>query len=151
MAQKVRYYRGLPQIAARLNVSAGAVRHLQRDFALPIYRDFTDTIGPGWAWTIDEPSIRAWSLWRARVDRAYDSLRSAIGDPALSGTSAAHAKQHYLKTMQRYRQLLLEQHTGDHSGNGRVCEPQVSSTLTSDIDLDLTLFNHVEPDGETSD
>ena len=126
-AQKPKYYRGLPEIASRLNVRIGTIPQLQQDFALPMYRDLSDAHGPTWTWTIDEPSIVAWQRWRARCDRAYDSLRAAIRQPGIHGTASAHAKRHYVETMKRYRRLLLE---------------QTSAPLTKDdVDLALTMFH----------
>jgi hypothetical protein len=103
-----RYYKGLAAIAKRLSVSTNAVLRLQRDFALPIYREMTGSAGPQWRWVISEALIREWELWRARCDRAYVALLEAWQvDP--TSKADPYGRRHYLATMQRYREILRQQ------------------------------------------
>lgn len=154
IVKKPVYYRGIRAIAERLDISPVAALRLQQDFALPLYREMLHRhAAVTWRWVIDEPAIVAWQLWRSRCDRAYDALLNALGDQhqAKRYGLSAHARTHYMATMTRYRQLLLEQ-ASPHNGTGkkRFQQTQEPPALTSEVDLDLSMF-HVKPDGETSD
>ncbi len=136
---KTVYYRGLREIGDRLGVGANTVPRLHRDFALPIYLDFNEKPGATWTWVVSEPALANWELWKSRTDRAYVAILDAIGDTSSHRAGApGHAKQHYLRTITKYRQLLVEK--AEKKSNGRSHRSQGSASLTKDdVDVDLDL------------
>jgi hypothetical protein len=102
------YYRGLVAIAKRLEITPNAVLRLQRDFALPLYRELRSANVAHWQWVISESAIVQWELWRARLARAYVQLVEAFG---LTPRTKAdpYGRRHYLAVMAKFRELQAAQ------------------------------------------
>jgi hypothetical protein len=102
------YYKGLVAIAKRLEITPNAVLRLQRDFALPLYRELRSANVAHWQWVISESAILQWEQWRARLDRAYVQLVEAFG--LVPRTKAdPYGRRHYLAVMKKFRELQADQ------------------------------------------